>query len=505
MSNWIIRRFLPVLLLFGAAASAAAEPLTLTCDEAVAIALERSFTVQSSRAYRAAQEHSYAYYRAQFKPRIDLNVFAPSFEESVSPIARADGLPVYNSTGLLQAGGDLSFTYMLPTGGNFQLRSQLYRENLTSVLALRDYDRLRSRQALSSLSLSFSQPVFTANTLRENLRNAEYRYEQSTAQYTREQLDIVYRVTDRFYRLHKAEREREIAAERLRNSEESHRVAKLKNETGRIPEGEVLIAEVEMSRNRAALLEIEGTLAREREDFIQLVGLELDSEVRLAADLRFEPVAVDSVRAMREALNRRPELRESEMDIRLQEISVKRAERERELKGEVSAYYDLTGVSTRNGGNTADLFSSSFDNFVDRPPNRGVTLTVSYPISDWGRGAARVEQERVLLREKNLRIEDRTRTIAREVRDVLRRVSETGARLAIGEKNEQVARRSYDISRMRFENGDFTSQELAREQERLAAAQLDYLNAFIAWRLALAELKRTTLWDFEKGQSVLGE
>ncbi|MHB9027802.1 MAG: TolC family protein [Candidatus Latescibacterota bacterium] len=485
--------------------SAHAEPLTLTCEEAVGIALDKSFTVQSFEARRKAMLHYFDYYRAQFKPRIDFSVFAPTLRESVAPIQRADGLPVYNSTGLLQAGGDLAFTYMLPTGGNFKLRSQLYRENLTSVLALREYQKLRNRQAYSSLSLSFTQPVLTDNTIRENLRNAEYRYEQTTAQFTRTQMDIVYSVTQGFYSLHRAERQREIAAERLKNSEESYRVAKLKFETGRIPEGEVLIAEVEMSRNRAALLEVEGTLEREREEFLQQVGLEPDAEIKLTVDLHAESIAVEPEKALEEALRSRPEIQESEMDRKLQEINLQQAERERELKGEVSAYYDITGVSTLGEGNTGDLFQSSFDNFVDRPPNRGVSLTFSYPVFDWGRGAAMVEQQRVLLKEKTLRIDDRKRTIIREVRDVIRRVDETSGRLVINEKNEQVARRSYDISRMRFENGDFTSQELAREQERLASAQLDYLTAFIDYQLALADLKRKTMWDFEKGRSMIKE
>jgi outer membrane protein TolC len=497
-------KYIPLLFAF-CAPSAHAEPLTLTCEEAIGIALDKSFTVQSYESRRKAMQHYFDYYRAQFKPRIDFSVFAPTLTESVSPIQRADGLPVYNSTGLLQAGGDLAFTYMLPTGGNFKLRSQLYRENLTSVLALRDYDKLKSRQAYSSLSLSFSQPILTDNTLRENLRNAEYQYDQSTAQFTRTQMNIVYNVTQGFYSLHRAERQREIAAERLRNSEESYRVAKLKLESGRIPEGEVLIAEVEMSRNRAALLEVEGTLEWEREEFLQTVGLDPDTDIKLTVDLHTETVSVNSEKALEEALRNRPEIQEYEMDRKLQEINLQKAERERELKGEITAYYDITGVSTLSSGNTGDLFQSSFDNFVDRPPNRGITLTFSYPVFDWGRGAARVEQQQVLLKEKTLSIENEKRTIVREVRDVIRRVDETSGRLVINEKNEQVARRSYDISRMRFENGDFTSQELAREQERLASAQLDYLNAFIDYQLVLADLKRKTMWDFEHGRSMIKE
>lgn len=500
---YIFRCTLVLSLLLAASTASAAEPLVLTCEDAISIALDRSFTVQSYRSQKTATRYSYAYSRAMFKPRLDLSLFAPSFQESVSPIAQADGLPVYNSTGLMQAGGLLKFTYMLPTGGNFALSSELYRENLTSVLALRDYRKLRSRQAYSSLGLSFRQPVFTANTLKENLKETEYQYEQSSARFTRGKMEIIYEVTERFHALYRAEQEREIAAERLKNSEEAHRVAKLKLDTGRIPEGEVLIAEVEMSGNRAALLEVEGSLERERDAFRQFIGLDPAQDIRIEADVRYEDIAVDAQKAVEEALRNRPEIIESEMEIRQQEISVERAGRVKEIKGEISAYYDLTGVSTRETGNTGELFGSSFDNFVDRPPNRGITFTISCPVFDWGRADASIQKEEILLKERNLGIEDTKRTIVREVRDAVRRVGETRSRLAIHGKNEEVARRSYEISRMRFENGDFTSQELAREQERLASARLNHLSALIEYRLALADLTRKTTWDFRANRSYL--
>ena len=41
------------------------------------------------------------------------------------------------------------------------------------------------------------------------------------------------------------------------------------------------------------------------------------------------------------------------------------------------------------------------------------------------------------------------------------------------------------------------------EQERLAATQIDYLNAFITYQLAVADLKRKTMWDFKNNESYL--
>lgn len=170
-----------LLLLFAPQPVHAQEARVLTCEEAVDIALGRSFTVKSYQAKKTSMQHYFDYYKAMFKPRLDFSMYTPSLAESVSPIERADGLPVYNSTGIMRAGSDLKFTYMLPSGGNLALSSQLYHENLKTVLAMQNYQTLTTKNAFSSLNLSFSQPIFTANTLRENLDEAGYRYALASA------------------------------------------------------------------------------------------------------------------------------------------------------------------------------------------------------------------------------------------------------------------------------------------------------------------------------------
>ena len=478
-------------------------PRILTDEEAISIALRKSYTVKSYLENKIAMQQSFNYHKAMFKPRLDFSIFTPSWNENVIEIQRADSLPVYNSFGSMRYGGNLKFTYILPTGGNFELSSLMYRDDLKTVLAKKNYDELKSKQAYTSLSISFDQPIFTTNTLQESLKEAEYLYVKSSSQFTRGQMNIVYNVTQGFYSLYQATREVEIAREKLKNSDEAYRISKLKGETGRIPEGDVLIAEVAAAQDRANLSESIGNLEREKDAFKQLIGLDINEDIQIITDLKYDSFRIDLTKAIEEALKNRLEIYESELDIKLQKIQLNRAKRIREFSGNISAYYDITGVSTLIEGPTKELFESSFDNFVDRPPNRGVTLTLSYPIFDWGRGSARVQQETAILRESKLSRENTKVSIIREVRDIVRTVEEAKNRLIIHEKNQQVAQRSYEISRMRFENGDITSQELGMEQERLATSQLDYLAAFIAYQVATADLKRKTMWDFQNNRSYL--
>jgi len=469
----------------------------LTLERAISIALGESYTVRSYHERKQSMEHSFRYYQAQFDPRLDFTLYAPSWNENVDAIQRVDGLPVYNSTGAMLYSGLLKFTYMLPTGGNLALSTELRRVNEKTVLALNDYLTLSDRKAQSSFSLRFEQPVFTRNTLAENLNEARLNYEKVSSQFTRQQMDIIYRVTQSFFSVFRCTRAAEIAGEKLANSEQALGVARLKAEAGRIAEGEVLTAEVTAAENRADLSERQGDLERASDELKQLIGLDLYQPLSVVTDLSYDSLSVDPDKAIERALANRLELREAELDYELGQIDLDRAKRIREVSGKISAYYDITGVSTREHGSTMDLFNSSFDNFVDRPPNRGVTLSVTVPVFDWGRGRERVQQEMANLRQARLDIEDQRNTIIRQVRDIVRNVEESGNRLRIHEQNQQLAQRSYQISRLRFESGAITSQDLALAQERLAASQLNYMDAYITYQLALAELKKQTLWDFE--------
>src|SRR4030043_1580275 len=112
-----------------------------------------------------------------------------------------------------------------------------------------------------------------------------------------------------------------------------------------------------------------------------------------------------------------------------------------------------------------------------------------------------MKEARLRLQSKELYKENQEITICREVRMIIRSVSESAEQLEIHRKNLDLARQTYHISQMRFENGDISNQELTMEQERLATIQLEYLDAFINYQLAINDLKRKTMWDFENNKS----
>ena len=479
----------------------AQEVRKITFDEAIFIALGESYTVKYYKEELESTRFYYLYTKANFKPLLNFDLFTPSWNEGLSTIYQADGLPVYNSTSSLQAGANLNFRYVLPTGGNFAFSSRMFWENYRTTLSEMGNTVMKRDQVYSRFALSFDQPIFTANVLKESMKAAELRYRWNTCYFTRVQMDIVYNVTAKFYQVYRLAYEHNINKERLKNSQEALRISKLKMETGNIAEGDLLITEINAAQSDVRVMESEGNLNTAKDEFKLLIGLDLNEEIELDAEMEFESFLIDMRKAIDEALANRMEIQENKLNIELQEIEIKKAKRERELKGYVSAYYDFTGLSTRGTGTVSELINSSFNNMLDRPSNRGIALTLAYPIADWGRAKNQIKREQVRMKQRELDLENEKRSIENEIREIVRSVQEAEKRFRLNQINQEAVIRSYRISQMRFENGDISSQELFIEQDRLSQVQLDYIASYITYRLSVANLSRKTMYDFENNRS----
>ena len=130
--------------------------------------------------------------------------------------------------------------------------------------------------------------------------------------------------------------------------------------------------------------------------------------------------------------------------------------------------------------------------------NYQVGLTVRIPIIDWGRNKKLVRAAEARQKQNILAKEDQERSIEIEVCNLATNIQTTMSRLRFLERNVSVAEKSYSITLQRYTDGDIDSQALALDRLRLNTAQLNHLDAFIEYRLLLADLMRKTFYDFEK-------
>lgn len=498
-------RFVLVMLalLAGFGGARATDPETVTLEDCIALALTESYQIKRLHESILWAERNLWAARAGYRTYAQSRFYAPTYSEGQRLVEGVTGNPVAKEYGSLQVRGLLDLVQPLPWvpwgGGSLTFRSEAYRLNSWTPSSADPDIELKSSQFYSALSLIIDKPLFTINQLRLGLERAELTFKRQTGVYKRSELDLVYQVTQAFYQLYSAGERLAITREKVTRQEGIYNTTRVKYQAGLIAEVDAMQAEVELLQSRNELEQAQGRLLDQEAALQQLIGVPRERRLRPHAVPAPQHLTVDVGRAVALALANRSEIDEKKIDIEEQEISVSQVDDRVSIKGNLHAYYDLSGFSDPGlgwGTTTADLFSSSWD-ALQQTHSRGIAFELEVPLWDWGRNAAEVEAARARLRQDRLELDDLYITIEREVRNTVRMTEEAWARLELLEQSRAVSERSFEISLQRFSNGDITSTELDRANEQLSESRFSYLAALIDYKLAVADLSRKTLYDFE--------
>jgi outer membrane protein TolC len=483
--------------------------MVLTLNESLEIALDQSYSIKSLRQSMIWAERNLWAAKAGYRTNIQTSLYAPTYDEGFKLVEVVEGTPVAKQFGSFQVRGVLDIIQPMPWlplgGGNLTFRSEAYQLDSWTPSTLDPNTDLKSNQFYTSLSAILHKPLFTINTLALNLKQAELSYERQSRVFKRSELDLVYQVTASFFRLYRLSEQYQINMENVERQEEIYQTTKKKFEAGLIAEVDAMQAEVDLIQYQNELKSSESRLKEQEAAFKQLIGMPLDADVKVITELELAPIYIDVDKAIGLALQNRSEIVEKEIDIENRRINIREINARVSVKGNLMGYYNFSGFSDPMlpfGTPTGDLAQSSWD-VLKRTPNRGVTFELEVPIWDWGKNRAEVDAERANLQREELTLDDLNVTIEREVRDVVRTVYEAFDRVQMLAKSKEVGEKSFDISMQRFDNGDITSTELARASDQLNTAKLSYLSAYNEYKLALADLKRKTLYDFENDRSLV--
>jgi outer membrane protein TolC len=431
------------------------------------------------------------------KTHVSLDMVLPQYTETIKQWEDSSGISFY-PVRQNQLNSFVTISQPLPTDGSLYIRTGA--QNFVDY-----YANDRNTQLTSSIGLR--QPIeafFGFNNIRMSYKQAKLGYELSMKQLKREELNLVYDISQDFFTLLQTQERMNIARLSLEKQQEACSIAKSKFAAGLIREVESLQMEVDLSAaaNNFDMARVD--FAAQVRTFKQNLGINLSDSVAVNGELAYKPVIVDVEKAVGLAMRNRPELRENEIEIELQEMTVKRQRAEGMISGNILLNYNFIGVGkdsrTYPVGGT---FDQTWQNLTSRPGSLGIGLTASIPILDWGENRARVKSAQSVLKQNQLQMESDKISIERDIRTQVDRLQSSLRRLQLLEKNLVVAEKSFDISRQRYANGEIDSQSMALERERLNNAYNTRLDAYINYKLLLSDIMRKTFYDFERDQPVV--
>ena len=476
--------------------TAKADTYMLTLQESIELAKEKSYTMRNLKEDLKIAEYNLKSATSSLNTHIDFSLTMPEFNQTVRTWDDTTGVSFY-SVKRMDYGGMVTVNQPLITNGN------IYWET-----SLNSYDDLhnRDRSATFNTRLRLRQPIdalYGYNAIRSSLKSARLDYERSNKSLRREELNLVYRVSSSYYNLLSLQRSTEIALLDYERQTEANEIAQNKYASGLIREVDALQMEVDLAEAQnsyeMALINQESAI----NSFKELLGIELTDSVVLNDELKYNVIVVDEDKAVEYALKNRIELRERDIAIEQQKMSIRQRKAEGMVRGYFDAYVQKTGTSMDDLSTSyVNTIKTSANDFMDRPINYGVRFTVSVPLLDWGENKARVRAAEARQRQNILSKEELERSIETETRNSVAELNNNLKRLQLLEKNVVIAEKSFAITLQRFTDGDIDSQTLALERNRLNSAYRNHLSAYIAYQLSLADIMRKTLYDFEKNEPV---
>jgi outer membrane protein TolC len=334
--------------------------------------------------------------------------------------------------------------------------------------------------------------------LKSDLKRAQLAYEQSSKSLKREELNLIYSVSNSYYTLLSSQKSAEIALSDLERQKEAFEISQNKYKAGLIKEVDALQMEVDLAEAQNSYdIAVQNQTASVN-SLKEGLGVNLQDSITLSSDLRYEPVAVNADQAVEFALKNRLEIREQEIQIEQQKLTIQQQKSAGKIQSKIDAYIGKLGVDDAKRTTYSDAFQNSYGDYINRPFTYGIGFTVNIPIFDWGENKALVRASEARLKQYGFSKEETQRSIETEVRNLVASLNSNLKRLQLLEKNLVVAEKSFEITRQRYSDGDIDSQALALERNRLNTAYRNHLGAYINYQLSLADLMRKTFYDFRQ-------
>ena len=478
--------FKRILLLIAAACGMeltvlAQEVMELTLQQTIRHAQKQSPDAQSARHSFRSSYWNYRYYRANYLPNLTLTS-NPYLDRAINKVTLGDGSVKFVEQNLLATDLTLSLTQNVPwTGGTFFVETSAQRIDLFS-------DNSHSYQT-SPVNIGYTQSLFGYNSLKWNRRIEPLRYREARKRYA-ETLELVAAAaTQKFFALATAQSNYEIACTNYANADTLYIYARGRYDIGTISENEMLQLEInkltEETNRMNARIEVDNAMQELR----SYLGIQQDVDLKVRIEDFVPDLQIDLNEALLLAAQNSPDIENMQRRRLESESAVAQARANAGLKADIYLRFGLT--------QTADRWKNAWRNPMDQ---QYVSLSVSLPILDWGRGKGQV---RVAKSNRDLvqtQVEQDKTDFDLNIRKLVKQFNLQAQRVHIAARTDTTAQRRADVARRLYLLGQSTILDLNASITEKDSARRNYVTALYDYWSLYYTLRSLTLYDFGQDQ-----
>ena len=428
----------------------------LSLEQVVKIARLESPDAQTARHSFRSAYWNYKYYRANYLPTLNLTS-DPNLNRAINKITMGDGSVKFVEQNLLNTDLTLNLSQNIPwTGGSLFLETSAQRMDLFS-------EHKYSWQT-SPIMIGYRQSLFGYNSLKWDKRIEPVRYQEAKKSYV-ETLELVSaNAINKFFALATAQSNYDIASFNYANTDTLYRYAQGRYNIGTITENEML--QLELNR-----LTEETNRMNAR--------IEMDNCMQ---ELR-------SYLGIQEERENSPDIQTMKRRKLESESAVARARANAGLKADIYLRFGLT--------QTADKLPEAYRNLLDQ---QYVSLSISLPILDWGRGKGQVRVARSNRDLVYTQVEQNRTDFELNVRKLVKQFNLQTQRVRIAARTDETAQRRNEVARKLYILGKSTILDLNASISEKDSARRNYVSALYNYWSLYYTLRSMTLYDFESNK-----
>ena len=450
-------------------------------SEAVALAQSETPDALLAETRLSNRKWFYESFLAGYKPQITFDGTLPEFNRTVERLALPDGITFFGRTDLFTSAGLTLSQNISKTGGAVFATTQLQRLDVFTGPS-------KGTQYFSTpFIVGFNQPLFGYNNLKWNKKIEPLRYEEATKSFAEEMEGLAFQSVELFFSVLTQQLNVEAAIRNKSNADSLFSISKGRFEVGRIAETELLQIELSAMNANANLAQTSLNLQNATERFRNFLGLKNAVEFNLEPPTQLPEFIISPDDAVHFAMAHRSEVTGFRRRLMEAEANVS------EAKANAGPQVNVNG---RVGlSRTTDQLRSAFSNPID---NERVALNLSFPIADWGAGKAQLKVAQSNRELEQLNVEQERINFEQEIKLNVRQFDLVRNQVALSKRAYDVAIKREDFTRKRYYIGKIGITDLNLAVNDSEAARSTYIQSLRNFWLALYEIRRVTLYDFEE-------
>jgi outer membrane protein len=336
---------------------------------------------------------------------------------------------------------------------------------------------LNTDREVFNLGTTISQPLFAGGSILSNYRNEKLGVDISKTDVETVKRDIVLQVREGYFNILRAEKFLDVARQTVKQFSAQLEVTRAFFEVGIVPKNDVLQGEVRLANAKQGLVRAENDVVLSKSYFNSLLRNEIEAPLQVIDILGYSPFSLRFEDSLKEALEKRPEIKTLNLKIEQAKEGVKIAK---------SGFFP-----------TINLFGN-YSRLSDEPllvgGYRGERWTIqgiaTITLGDWGKTAYKVGESKVKVTQAEDSKVQLIEGIILEVKNDYQIMLVAEKNISVSEKAIEQAEENLRMNEERYKHQVATATDVLDAVTLLAQARVNYYGALSDFNIAKSRLER---------------